>query len=623
MNHLDWATSISAGFIRGYTGSMATDKEIRGQFKSVLSSCLDYALVWSFMLVALFALPMQISAFVNDRREGLRDLLSSMGLSRVVYWAGNGAFVALSLVVNLGVLVGGGLWLGLPVLLHTNRFFLAFLLVATAVAYVGTAAVLSNMFGSTRMAVMAGYLLCLLLIFVIPGLMINGFENEFFPPLHYMAFPPFASFRAMHSMVLACTSLTQTGQVDKSNRCLQRSHFEAAWTGMVSGLGPETNLLDHKEKMAAQSMVAMTYLLVECVLVWLLALMLDVVLRAMPHVPLDDSSAKTKHGRSCMVEARDVRKTYMNGFEAVKGISMDVYKGDSIGLLGPNGAGKTTLCSMVTGLLGATAGTIKVWYTRKDSTASNTECSLGICAQHTTLFPDLTVREHLLTFARIKYMQGDQATIHVNHMLAKVGLADKAECFPHQLSGGMQRKLAICLAVVGEPGLVVLDEPTTGLDPMAREAIWQIVRQSTAGCNLVTTHMLEEAEALSTNIFVMSEGRVVAQGSPQELKEKYGSGYALSIECKPDMEADVVKALAKLLKMPNLAPRKRTRAGQLEFGIGSDANTIGGIFMTLNKGATAAGVLRWGISQSTLQDAYMAIVTSTAGQYAGQHAKAE
>ena len=115
----------------------------------------------------------------------------------------------------------------------------------------------------------------------------------------------------------------------------------------------------------------------------------------------------------------------------------------------------------------------------------------------------------------------------------------------------------------------------------------------------------------------------MAQGSPQELKEKYGSGYALSIECKPDMEADVVKALAKLLKMPNLAPRKRTRAGQLEFGIGSDANTIGGIFMTLNKGATAAGVLRWGISQSTLQDAYMAIVTSTAGQYAGQHAKAE
>jgi len=614
---------MSAGFIRGYTGSLETDQEIRAKLLAVMASCLDYALVWSCALVALFALPIQISAFVNDRCEGLRDLLSSMGLSRVVYWAGNGAFVVLSLLVNLGVLVLGGLWIGLPVLLHTNRLFLATVFIATAVAYVGTAAVLSNLFGSTRMAVMSGYLLCVLLIFALPGLMINGFEDEFFPPAKLMAFPPFASFRAMHSMVLACASISQTGQVDRANRCLQWSHFEAASHGLAKGLPAGTNLLDHRDKMAVQSLVALGYLLVECVLVWVLALALDTALRAMPHVPLDSSNAKTQHGRSCMVEARDAKKTYLNGFEAVKGVSMDVYKGDSIGLLGPNGAGKTTFCSMVTGLLNASSGSIKVWNKTEPGSAatSNTECSLGICAQHTTLFPDLTVREHLLTFARIKYMQGIEAEGHVSEMLAKVGLAEKSDCFPHQLSGGMQRKMAICLAVVGQPGLVVLDEPTTGLDPMAREAIWQIVRQSTAGCNLVTTHMLEEAEALSTNIFVMSGGRVVAEGSPQQLKDRYGSGYALNMECQPDAEGEVIQALAKILKMPNLAPRKRTRAGQLEFGIGSDANTIGSMFMALHKDAAAAGVVRWGVSQSTLQDAYMAIVNGSEG--AGARVKAD
>ena len=606
-SNMNWATNFVAGFMSGYglPGS-SEPKAVRQQLLAVLSLCLDYALVWSFMLVALFSFPITISAFVNDRTEGLRDLLSSMGLSRYVYWASNGTFIVLTLLLNLGVLVLGGLALGLPVLLKTNFVFTGVLLVSTAVAYVGLAAVLSNLFVSTRLAVMCGYLICFVLICAVPGLMAYGFENEIYPPAQYMWLPPVSSFRAMHSMVLGCMTITATGEIDTNEPCLHASHFTAAGEALLSGRVVDIVVLDPREKLAAQSIVALAYLVAECLVVWILAMALDVLLRAMPHVPLDDSAGKRKHGRNCMVDARGVKKRYINGFEAVKGVSMEVFVGDSIGLLGPNGAGKTTMCQMMTGLLSPSEGEIKVW--NKEGQVKQSECSLGICAQHTTLFPDLTVAEHLLTFARIKAMEPTLAAMHVDAMLAKVGLVDKADCFPYQLSGGMQRKLAICLAVVGEPGLVVLDEPTTGLDPMARESIWDIVRGSTAGCNVVTTHMLEEAEALSTNIYVMARGKVVAQGSPQELKDKYGSGYALTVECQPDQEDRVIAALGKILQKPGLTPRKKTKAGQFEFGVGSDTMAIGRIFQTLHKEAPGAGVLRWGMSQSTLQDAYMAIV---------------
>jgi len=597
-DNIGWANQI----LTSYVGIEIT----RAQFLAVLSSCLDYALVWSFMLLCLFSLPMQTSAFVHDRVEGLRNLLSSMGLGRVVYWGANGAFLVITLLVNLAVLVLGAVLLELPIILKTDKLFLTTLLVATAVAYVGMAAVLSNALGSTRIAVMVGFMACLVLVIALPCLNFHGFENEMYPPFKYMAFPPFAAFRALHLMAVGCVSLTSDGSIDNSSTgCLQSTHFHAAADGLFSG---QTWILEEKEKLAAQSLIALVYLVVECGLLWACTLLLDVALREQPHVPLDHEAAHKQHGRSCVVQVSDVKKQYLNGFQAVKGVSMDVFSGDSIGLLGPNGAGKTTMCSMVTGLMSPSSGSIKVWNSSLQNDSQRKQGSLGICAQHTTLFPDLTVLEHLLTFSRIKTMSAATASAHVAKLLEQVGLADKAHCFPHQLSGGMRRKLAICLAVVGQPGLVVLDEPSTGLDPQAREAIWDIVRQSDGGCNLITTHMLEEAEAICTNIYVMTQGSVVAQGSPQQLKEKYGSGYALNVECTPDRENQVIMALAKILKNPGLAPRKRTRAGQLEFGIGSDTYAIGTTFQLLSEGAAAAGISQWGISQSTLQDAYMTIV---------------
>jgi len=420
-----------------------------------------------------------------------------------------------------------------------------------------------------------------------------------------MVCPPFASFRALHFLALGCTQVEGFGAVELSTEpCFQREHTQAALGHLMAGTSPRKGPV----LTAGIVLVSLAYLLVEAVALWVLALALDMASRSMPHVPLERSDAATKHGRSLVIKASAVQKKYLNGFEAVKGVNFEVYEGDCIGLLGPNGAGKTTVCSMVTGLMTPTSGQIKIWNTMQGSNAHGT---LGICAQGTVLFDDLTVQEHLKTFAMIKYMDATKADQHVSDTLGKVGLTEKVHSFPHQLSGGMQRKLAICLAVVGNPGLVVLDEPTTGLDPMAREGIWDIVRKSggKGGCNVVTTHLLEEAEALCTNIVVMSSGKIVAQGSPQELKERYGSGYALTVECdSPEDSHRATQYLRQVLGNPELRPREQHRAGQLEFGVGSDAMAIGALFQAMARGAESAGIKRWGVSQSTLQDAYMAIV---------------
>ena len=168
--------------------------------------------------------------------EGLRNLLSSMGLGRVVYWGANGAFLVITLLVNLAVLVLGAVLLELPIILKTDKLFLTTLLVATAVAYVGMAAVLSNALGSTRIAVMVGFMACLVLVIALPCLNFHGFDDEMFPPFKYMAFPPFAAFRALHVMAVGCVSLTSDGSIDNSSTgCLQSIHFHAAADGLFSG----------------------------------------------------------------------------------------------------------------------------------------------------------------------------------------------------------------------------------------------------------------------------------------------------------------------------------------------------------------------------------------------------
>jgi len=225
------------------------------------------------------------------------------------------------------------------------------------------------------------------------------------------------------------------------------------------------------------------------------------------------------------IECRDLRKSYParpKPVEAVNGLDLEVHQGECFGLLGPNGAGKTTTIEILEGLLTATSGTVRVlghtWGQADDTLRQR----LGISLQETRLAEKLTVGETVTLF-RSFYHRG----LEPQAILEQVGLTDKAGAFVGKLSGGQKQRLSLACALVGDPELLFLDEPTTGLDPQSRRQLWDIVRNLRAQgrTTLLTTHYMDEAEKLCDRVAVVDAGKVIALGAPQELIARLGGDH--------------------------------------------------------------------------------------------------
>ncbi|CAB1128284.1 Nod factor export ATP-binding protein I [Candidatus Hydrogenisulfobacillus filiaventi] len=214
-----------------------------------------------------------------------------------------------------------------------------------------------------------------------------------------------------------------------------------------------------------------------------------------------------------LLEVEDIRKRY-GPVTAVDGISFTVPAGIVFGLLGPNGAGKTTTLELCEGLRRADAGHIRLEGLEVWSHRQRVKSRIGLQLQSTSFFDYLTVQETLEMFGRCY-----PRALPAHDLIARFGLEDKARTQVRLLSGGQRQRLAVALALVNDPGLVFLDEPTAGLDPQSRRALWEAVAAlRTEGKTVVlTTHYMEEAEALCDRLVIVDHGRVIAEGSPQEL----------------------------------------------------------------------------------------------------------
>jgi ABC-2 type transport system ATP-binding protein len=219
------------------------------------------------------------------------------------------------------------------------------------------------------------------------------------------------------------------------------------------------------------------------------------------------------------VEVTDMKKSF-GTTRAVDGISFNVQAGEIFGLLGPNGAGKTTTVSILQGLRRADGGRVRVLGRDINAEPRQVKQRVGVQLQRTSLLPELTVLEQMDLFARLYGRQLDRAT--ATQLLKRVALADKAHTLPARLSGGQQQRLAMALALVNDPEIVFLDEPTASLDPQARRNLWHIVRDLRAtGCTiLLTTHYMEEAEFLCDRVGIIDRGRLLALDGPAALIQR-------------------------------------------------------------------------------------------------------
>jgi len=216
--------------------------------------------------------------------------------------------------------------------------------------------------------------------------------------------------------------------------------------------------------------------------------------------------------------ARELRKSY-GTHEVVAGIDLELKPGECFGLLGPNGAGKTTTLRLCLGLTDPDGGTISMFDQPIPRSARKARARVGVVPQIDNLDPDFTVRENLMVYGRYFGLSKSHIDARIPALLEFAGLANRAGDSIKALSGGMKRRLTLARALINDPDLIFLDEPTTGLDPQARHLIWQRLRQLAAQGKTIflTTHFMDEAERLCHRLAIMDHGRIMAMGTPRDL----------------------------------------------------------------------------------------------------------
>jgi lipooligosaccharide transport system ATP-binding protein len=308
----------------------------------------------------------------------------------------------------------------------------------------------------------------------------------------------------------------------------------------------------------------------------------------------------TESPADSLVYARGLTKRF-DGFTAVDGIDVDVRRGEAFGFLGPNGAGKSSTMRMIACVSPVTEGTLRVL--DRDPAADGAEIRgrLGVVPQEDSLDLELTVRENLLVYGRYFGLPKPLIRRRADELLDFVQLTDKRDAKVDSLSGGMKRRLTIARSLINEPEVLLLDEPTTGIDPQARHVLWdRLFRLKRQGVTLLlTTHYMDEAEQLCDRLVVMDKARIVAEGSPAELIATWSSREVVEVRFGPDEH----EAMAG--KVADLADRVEVLPDRLLLYTGDGDAAAAAVH---ERGLRPVGVL---VRRSTLEDVFLHLTGRT------------
>ncbi|KAG0204882.1 hypothetical protein BGX28_003341 [Mortierella sp. GBA30] len=310
----------------------------------------------------------------------------------------------------------------------------------------------------------------------------------------------------------------------------------------------------------------------------------------------------------CPLVMKNMRKIYpTNKKLAVKNVTFAVDKDTIFGLLGPNGAGKTSLIHILTGLYEPTQGWARLAGYELDTEIKDVYRNIGICPQHDILWDDLTVGEHLYFYARLKGVAASDERAAVVASLNAVSLIPFEDRLTKGLSGGEKRRLSIAIALVGNPTVVFLDEPTTGLDISVRRLIWDIILHAKQGRTIIlTTHSMEEAEVLCARIGIMAKGTLRCIGNQIRLKDLYGRGFKITFACRPENVERASHYIASLL--PSSAKRLDAFVTSESWEFETEPGLIQRLFEEIELHKHENGIDDWGLSQTTLEEVFLRII---------------
>ncbi|KAM6914527.1 phospholipid-transporting ATPase ABCA3 [Lycodopsis pacificus] len=293
--------------------------------------------------------------------------------------------------------------------------------------------------------------------------------------------------------------------------------------------------------------------------------------------------------------------------QAVRDLTVNMFEGQITVLLGHNGAGKTTTLSMLTGLFPPTSGRAYINGYDICQDMALIRRSLGLCPQHDVLFDNLTVREHLLFYAQLKGFSKDKIPDEVDRTIRILNLEDKRQARSKTLSGGMKRKLSIGIALIGDSKVVMLDEPTSGMDPSARRATWDLLQGEKRGRTiLLTTHFMDEADLLGDRIAIMAGGELQCSGSPLFLKSKYGAGYHMVIVKDALCNVSEITRLVHMY-VPN-ATLESSAGAELSYILPKEStNRFELLFAELEMNREELGIASYGASVTTMEEVFLRV----------------
>jgi ATP-binding cassette subfamily A (ABC1) protein 3 len=308
------------------------------------------------------------------------------------------------------------------------------------------------------------------------------------------------------------------------------------------------------------------------------------------------------------ISVQNLSKIFSNKKLAVDKISLEMYKDQIFALLGHNGAGKSTTIAMISGFLEKTTGTINIMGMDADKSREQIKQIMGICPQYNSIFSYLTVKEHLELYARLKGIKGNFES-EIDEILSDLDLLHKKNYLAGKLSGGQKRKLCVAIALMGQSRIILLDEPTSGMDTFARRHLWEILKKYKKDRIIIlSTHNMDEADYLGDRIGIMANGCLVTCGSSLFLKKRFGDGYELVVLKRQDASEEKSQKIKNLVS--NLVKDSvflSEIGSELKFRLPSSSKQFHQLFRQLETQSETFGVQSFGITLATLEDVFIKV----------------
>ena len=585
------------------------DQQAASGVREVWTMLIDLVTPQGCTVLTLYFLTLQV---VQEKEHRLRAIMVMMGLNMRYYWLWEWMFNSLITLSAFSLFWGVGMGAGIKFITRSAMTSLVMMLLWSQLL------VMLAQFYSCFFSKQLWATIILIVAMIVLGLfsfVMNQFilfrSTDEWPPVLFLLFPPLAFFRG------------------------------------INLLAKRTYTFDYIE---GEMATVLFYMAINIPIYFFLAQYLDLVLprefgvtrsplfcldsilpkRAVEGVPPDTdededvaserkavedgiklraTSSTSPHKVTNPIETLSLRKVYKGGKVAVRNLTFSVHDDECFGLLGPNGAGKTTTISMLTGLYPPSAGNAYVCGHDIKTQMTKIYEAMGVCPQFDILWPLLTVKETLRFYCKLKGVKPSEWRETSETATQSVDLGHAAHRRVGRLSGGMKRRVSLAISLIGEPAVVFLDEPTTGLDPETKRAMWTLIDLSKAGRAIVlTTHSMEEADALCGRIGIMAYGRMRCLGSSLHLKDKFGEGYKIVATYKEGKSGSASRFVTGAIPGAKMIGDFNNTA---TFMIPSGSVRLSSVFETMKAPPDEAGILDWALRQTSMEEVFLKVALAS------------